>query len=92
MSWSPGNATQQILQNFLHRFYCRARDLWVCEGRRVMVSFERTKEVEVGGDFPYNQGKCLAQTITDQKKDVVSVRQAGFQVSQLLQLKKGKSC
>lgn len=33
-----------------------------------MVSFEQTKEVEVGGDFPYNQGKCLGQTITDQKK------------------------
>lgn len=33
-----------------------------------MVNFEQTKEVEVGGGFPYNQGKCLGQTITDQNK------------------------
>lgn len=33
-----------------------------------MVSFEQTKEVEVGGGFPHNQGKCLGQTIIDQNK------------------------
>lgn len=33
-----------------------------------MVSFEQTKEVEVRGGFPYDQGKCLGQTITDQRK------------------------
>jgi len=49
-----------------------------------MVSFEQAKEVDIRGGFPYKQGKCLGQAITHQKKikDVVSVRQAGFQFSQ----------